>query len=31
VVLSHIGQVEVGAGDIMIVKTPGGGGFGPLS
>jgi 5-oxoprolinase (ATP-hydrolysing) len=29
VALSHIGQVEVGVGDIMTVKTPGGGGFGP--
>jgi 5-oxoprolinase (ATP-hydrolysing) len=28
VTLSHIGQIEVAVGDIMIVKTPGGGGFG---
>ncbi len=28
-VLDHIGQVEMGVGDVFVVETPGGGGFGP--
>jgi 5-oxoprolinase (ATP-hydrolysing) len=28
-VLTHIGSVEVGPGDVFVVETPGGGGFGP--
>jgi 5-oxoprolinase (ATP-hydrolysing) len=26
--LRHIGQVEVSPGDVMVIRTPGGGGFG---
>ena len=26
--LGHIGKVEMGAGDVFVVETPGGGGFG---
>jgi 5-oxoprolinase (ATP-hydrolysing) len=26
--LAHIGQVEVSVGDVMVVCTPGGGGYG---
>jgi len=29
--LTHIGSVEVGAGDVFVIETPGGGGFGPAS
>ncbi len=27
--LTHIGSVEVGPGDVFVIETPGGGGFGP--
>jgi 5-oxoprolinase (ATP-hydrolysing) len=27
-VLGHIGEVQVAAGDVMVIKTPGGGGYG---
>jgi 5-oxoprolinase (ATP-hydrolysing) len=26
--LSHIGSVQVGVGDVFVIETPGGGGFG---
>jgi 5-oxoprolinase (ATP-hydrolysing) len=26
--LTHIGSVEVGPGDVFVIETPGGGGFG---
>ena len=29
--LGHIGQVEMGPGDVFVVETPGGGGWGPLA
>jgi 5-oxoprolinase (ATP-hydrolysing) len=29
--LGHIGQVEMGAGDVMEIHTPGGGGWGRVS
>jgi 5-oxoprolinase (ATP-hydrolysing) len=28
--LAHIGQAEMGVGDIFEIHTPGGGGFGPV-
>jgi 5-oxoprolinase (ATP-hydrolysing) len=28
--LGHIGKVEMGAGDVFVIETPGGGGFGPV-
>jgi 5-oxoprolinase (ATP-hydrolysing) len=27
--LGHIGKVEMGAGDVFVIETPGGGGYGP--
>jgi 5-oxoprolinase (ATP-hydrolysing) len=30
-VLAHIGQVEMAAGDVFVINTPGGGGYGPAS
>jgi len=30
-VLDHIGQVEMGAGDVFVINTPGGGGYGTPS
>ena len=27
--LGHIGQVDMGAGDVFVIETPGGGGYGP--
>jgi 5-oxoprolinase (ATP-hydrolysing) len=27
--LDHIGSTEMAAGDVFIIETPGGGGFGP--
>ncbi|MBW8898279.1 MAG: hydantoinase B/oxoprolinase family protein [Massilia sp.] len=27
--LGHIGRVEMGAGDVFVIETPGGGGYGP--
>ena len=27
--LDHIGQVEMGVGDVFVINTPGGGGYGP--
>ena len=29
VALGHIGSVEMAAGDVFVIETPGGGGFGP--
>jgi 5-oxoprolinase (ATP-hydrolysing) len=29
--LAHIGQVQVNAGDVMVICTPGGGGYGPVA
>jgi 5-oxoprolinase (ATP-hydrolysing) len=26
--LAHIGKVEMGAGDVFVIETPGGGGYG---
>jgi 5-oxoprolinase (ATP-hydrolysing) len=26
--LGHIGKVEMGAGDVFVIETPGGGGYG---
>ncbi len=31
VALDHIGSVEMNAGDVFVIETPGGGGFGPAS
>ena len=28
--LGHIGSAEMGAGDVFVIETPGGGGYGPL-
>jgi 5-oxoprolinase (ATP-hydrolysing) len=28
--LGHIGKVEMGAGDVFVIETPGGGGYGPV-
>jgi 5-oxoprolinase (ATP-hydrolysing) len=29
--LAHIGSADMGAGDVFVIETPGGGGYGPAA